>query len=193
MKKNIGVIILAAGWGRRIGKSKALLRLDDKSYLEFIIDKFCSFGLPRSIVAVVNTEVEKYIIQNQISVKYQLNKNPDKGMSSSIKLGLDKLSGKKYYLIYPVDHPNVSITTITKLFESLNNRKEYYQPQYKGRNGHPIIIHNSIISEIYDKLDSPLNLLLKNYLRQIIQVNDKEILRNINYPKDIIRKTKKEN
>jgi len=189
MKKKIGIIILAAGWGRRIGKSKALLKLDDKIYLNFIAEKFAAIEQDKSIIAVINTEVKQYITSHHLKIKYVVNSDPDKGMSSSVKLGLQSLPKHDYYMIYPVDHPNVSLKTIQILLGSLMQKEAYYQPRFQNRNGHPIIIPQTIIFEIIDKLDSPLNTLLKNYRRVLVEVDDSEILRNINYPQDIIKKT----
>ncbi|MEA1972510.1 MAG: NTP transferase domain-containing protein, partial [Candidatus Cloacimonadota bacterium] len=113
-------------------------------------------------------------------------------MSSSILLGIKHLQECNNYMIYPVDHPNVSFETIVTLIESHNRKKNYYIPTYKNKGGHPIIIPNIIVKEIYSKLGLPLNILLKNYESVRVAVQDKEILRNINYKKEIITNSKKE-
>jgi len=188
--KKLGIIILAAGQGRRIGFPKALLTLENQTYLEIIISKLSKITCETEMISVINSFVEEILTMKKLEFPTVINSNTDDGMSSSIKLGIDNLPECDFFMIYPVDHPKVEFSTIQKLVDSCEDEESYYVPTYKNRKGHPIIISAKIIKQIHSKLDNPLNVLLKDFSCKTVCTDDAEILRNINYKEDIDKRIK---
>ncbi len=122
-KSEIGLIILAAGASVRMGKPKQLLEFNGKTLLQRAVqtalDSEC-----RPIVVVLGARIE--FLKNEIKdfdVQIAENADWEKGMSSSIKTGLEKLleinnqiSG---IVIMVCDQPFVSAELINQIIETL--------------------------------------------------------------------------
>lgn len=118
-KSEIGLIILAAGASVRMGKSKQSLDFEGKTLLQRTIqtalDSEC-----RPIVVILGSQID--VLKNEIkNFDVQIVENADweKGMSSSIKTGLEKIleinnriSG---VVIMVCDQPFVSAELINRL------------------------------------------------------------------------------
>jgi CTP:molybdopterin cytidylyltransferase MocA len=101
----IGCIVLAAGKGERMGGvAKAQLRLPDgRTFLEAIL----AAAAPWRTVVVTSPA---YPIPGA-----RTNDQPERGMISSIWVGLDALEGCEAVLVWPVDTPLVRAATVQKI------------------------------------------------------------------------------
>ena len=157
---NIVAIILAAGEGSRIGMPKWQLEYEGKNFLEIIVDKLNS-TLINNVICVVNGQAIPQINYSDIVI----NSQPEDGMLSSIYCGiqysLKRLASTNGYLIYPVDHPYVAVSTLLDLKNEFSNVVKKYDcvksrsncnftitPCFKGISGHPIIISSSLAEKI---------------------------------------------
>ncbi|NTW32149.1 MAG: NTP transferase domain-containing protein [Bacteroidetes bacterium] len=178
------VLILAAGFSNRMGQSKALLAFDkDKTFLEKIIEEYIKYG-SSEIIVVINKNIEKEIIKNQILIentRFVINKNPENGRWSSILTGLKILGKKNNCFIQNVDNPFVSADLLFDM-ETKISFDNYVAPVFKGKGGHPILLGNEIIKNILamDETDRDLKGFLKKFNRTEVETNDKNILVNIN-------------
>ncbi len=105
-------------------------------------------------------------------------------MIDSIVLGLNAFSDE-YYIIYPVDFPFVKKGTVDLLIEQTTNKQDVVKPTYLGISGHPILISANIRDSILQNPTLPLSKYLDPKKTSRINCNDKGILKNVNYLKDI--------
>ena len=180
----IAALILAAGSGGRVGMPKWQLELEGKTFLDIICDKLASVQL-KDVICVKR---EQFEIKNP-SLKYVINPNPKQGMISSVYYGLKTYPDYEAYLIWPVDHPFVEVSTIAGLKNMCeSNKKKVIRPISNGITGHPIVMPNSLINY----LQSPgypggLRQLIKDSKVEIfdLPVNDLGILKNVNVITDL--------
>lgn len=84
----LGVVILAAGAGRRFGGGKLLALLDDRPLVQHVVDAVCDWG-PAAVVAVLGHEADiaERIVDWGPAVLVR-NADPDRGLASSLVLGI---------------------------------------------------------------------------------------------------------
>jgi molybdenum cofactor cytidylyltransferase len=84
----LGVVILAAGAGRRFGGGKLLALLDDRPLVQHVVDAVCDWG-PAAVVAVLGHEADiaERIVDWGPAVLVR-NPDPDRGLASSLVLAI---------------------------------------------------------------------------------------------------------
>ncbi|HEY2932054.1 MAG TPA: nucleotidyltransferase family protein [Acidobacteriota bacterium] len=161
--KRFGALILAAGESRRIGYPKALLRWEDQSFLEKIIETLRASRVDE-IHVVVSTAGEALLRQHLHlpGVRLVVNPDPSRGQFSSLQEGLRNLDAD-VVLICLVDHPKVSASVVFELKEAcIATDALAVIPRFQGRRGHPIAIKKDLISLM---LDAPAGASAKEVLR----------------------------
>ncbi|MCP4583614.1 MAG: nucleotidyltransferase family protein [candidate division Zixibacteria bacterium] len=189
---NIPGVILAAGEGKRIGKNKALIKIDGTSFLELVTDSLRDGGCDSIIVVGGASSDEVKKLSEKLGVIFVLNENWQKGQFSSLKTGLSSINEKQSRLMITlVDHPFVNQNTYHRLIkESFDNPDHIIIPIYEARRGHPIIIPKLIIDEVISAPDdSILRDIIFNHKELIheLVVEDPGILRDIDVKEDIIK------
>ncbi|WP_425390742.1 nucleotidyltransferase family protein [Ekhidna sp.] len=124
MKANgdIGLMILAAGASSRLGQPKQLVKFEDKPLLQHTLDIGQEVNVQeRVLVLGAKSElIQEVIIPGTFSIIH--NYEWDKGMSTSIHVGLKSLEGKhtnlKHVIIMLSDQPYVTIEIINQLIAS---------------------------------------------------------------------------
>ena len=187
----ITAILLAAGQSKRLkGENKLTKLFKGKPLINHIL-----FSLIKSkvnnIVIVLGYEhlkIKTKLLRSK-KIKFAINKNYKKGMSSSIKTGLKKLpKNSQGFLIVLGDMPNITKTTINKICSSITRSdKEIILPKFKNRTGNPIGFKQSMIKNIYKiKGDRGAKNIIKQNSKKIKFVNiySKSILTNLNTKKD---------
>jgi CTP:molybdopterin cytidylyltransferase MocA len=184
-------IILAGGRSSRMGIPKPLCRFGRKRLLELVIAT-CRKASCASPIVVLGFGHKKILREVDLSrVKVLLNKTPQLGQISSVKLGLRFLDlSKKGFLIYPVDHPLVraeDIRLLIKEFKRHRLGKKIFLPVCKGKKGHPVLFDISLRKEIIALKDdkSLRDILHKDPSRiTLVKVNNPWISMNMNTLED---------
>tara|TARA_Y100000590_G_C15619512_1_gene977024 strand:+ start:536 stop:1108 length:573 start_codon:yes stop_codon:yes gene_type:complete len=187
----ISAILLAAGQSKRMGGENKLLKIyRGKILINHILYSLIKSSVNKIIIVLgfEHLKIRKKLLKSK-KIKIVINKNYKKGMSSSIKTGLNKLSKKdKGFLIVQGDMPKVTKTTINKICLSIiKSNKKIFLPKFKDRTGNPIGFKQSLIKLIYNiKGDrGAKNLIKKNGENiKLININSKSILTNFNKKKD---------
>lgn len=183
----MAAIILAAGRGGRIGGPKIFLRMGKIFFWEMIATRLKKAGMEDQAI-IIRPEHRKTFSTIKTPF-FIVNRQPDRGMFSSIRIGLSKMKGYDGYLICPVDHPLVSTVTYRKIIRYITlNPKSVVRPVYRGKVGHPIFLPLNIVRKLTRlKNDNRLDYFLKKYREDILDINvkDKHILSNINIPRDL--------
>ncbi len=177
----IEAIILAGGKSSRLKRNKMLLKVDNVPLILHTINCYRPFVDKVIVVTGKYHQEISELLKNEEKVIVVENKDYELGMFSSVKVGVNATSGD--FLLTPGDCPFVKKETIKKILEG---KGKIRVPRYQNEDGHPIYISKEYKQEI---LDFPLDLNLKvfrdskNY--EIINVDDKNILMNLNSVLDL--------
>ena len=183
----ISALILAAGKGSRIGTPKLMLEVNDKSFVNVIIDKVRRAGI-KDVVCVVSEETYKWAKENIKHCRIVVNPEPEKGMITSVYFGAMQINDCAGIMIIPVDHPFIKSETIKILLSKAEeNSDSIIKPRFEGKSGHPVIVPYKLIKTITkENFGDGLNdVIKKSGNRQVYaDVNDNGILKNINTKED---------
>lgn len=184
----IAAVILAAGSGRRIGIPKLKLQLDGEYFINIIISKLITSGIIE-LVSIVRADDTEWLKENAISDSFIVNKEPELGMLSSVKLGIKHFLDTDGIMIFPVDHPFVSIDTIKGLKEAfVNDKSKIIKPFVRGKSGHPLVVPSSVFELILNGSgDEKLNNIINGAGIDIYryETEDDGIVRNVNFPEEL--------
>ncbi|MFA7360171.1 MAG: NTP transferase domain-containing protein [Candidatus Kapaibacterium sp.] len=184
----ITAVILAAGSGKRIGTPKLKLKSGNEFFVNIITNNLKSEGI-NDIVCIIRKDDLEWFKENAAVSDYIINDNPESGMISSVRLGVEMYKQKGGILLFPVDHPFVTGNTIKNLMTYFGKNKDsVIKPYYKDKSGHPIIVPNSLFKYILKSNNSKsLNGIIRESLISVVKtdIDDECILRNINSPEDL--------
>lgn len=167
----INAIIMASGYGRRMGKDKLLLPFRGKLLVEHIIEKvmecnFCS----RTIVARDERILGIALKKGFKAVK---NNSANKGQSESIKLGIKNTLKGKGYMFFTADQPLIQIETIRLLMDVFNkNSNSIIVPRFGDKRGNPVIFPGKFVDELMlIEGDKGGKTVINNHIKDIIFVD----------------------
>ena len=168
-------IVLAGGKSTRMGTNKLLLDFKGHPLLWHTIQSVDPF-VNRVIVVTGRYDQEIRDALKDLKVTFVYNKDYELGMFSSVLTGVKET--KEDFLVIPGDCPFVSSDTIKKI---LNGKGEIRYPKYHDEEGHPLYISKKYKSELLSmSLDSNLKLFRNSKKCEIIDVEDKNIVMNLN-------------
>ena len=147
----INAILLAAGQSKRLKSENKLIKLYKKIPLINHSLKVLQKSKINKIIIVLghqNKEVKKVIKKNK-KIVFIFNKDFKKGMASSIKVGLKKISkNDKGFIIVQSDMPFIKVSDINKICNSIKSKKYLvYALRYKKKVGNPIGFDVSIMKK----------------------------------------------
>lgn len=152
--KKYAIIILSAGNSSRLGKPKQLLQYKGKTLLERIV--FEALKIDSANVIIV-TGAQKALLEKAVAgmeIYFCHNSNWQSGMSSSIKIGLEKaleINNKTEAVLLCVsDQPFVDVDLLQNLISTFEKNKKITASFYNGTPGTPAIFPKHIFSELSD-------------------------------------------
>lgn len=166
-----------------MGGPKWQLEIAGRSFLDHVLQTLRDAGLSQ-IVCVVGRQFPARVQRLFPAVAFVTNNQPNKGMLSSVKIGLTQLMALKGVLIVPVDHPLVRKATYIALMEKfIEDPDAVVKPIHQERSGHPILIPQRLFAQIIrsDSQASLNELIRTSNLKQVrLPCDDPGILNNIN-------------
>ena len=147
----ISAIFLAAGQSKRLLKENKLLKIyKKKPLINHSLQPIIKSKIGKIIIVIgfEKNRLKKTIIKSK-KITFIFNKNYKKGMSSSIKCGLKKITKKnKGFIIVQSDMPFIKTKHINKICSSIL-KKKYLIHALKFRNtiGNPIGFDISILNK----------------------------------------------
>ena len=183
MAKSIPAIILSGGLSKRLGKPKALVEVNGTTLLEHAIEKLHNVGC-NPIVVVVNKDLQFEALMRSKGAVIVVNKNPEKGRTGSLKIGLNSILSElgrmpKSVIMSPIDRPGWKSGHITKLLES-NVSSCLLQ---NGKKGHPVnLVKSDLLNVINASDDTPLRDLVDF---DTVEIHDGLLSLNIDTPDDL--------
>ena len=147
----IKAILLAAGQSKRMKSENKLIKLyKNKPLINYSLNVLTKSKVNKIIIVLGHQHKElKKIIKKNKKIIFTYNKNYQKGMASSIKNGLKKISKKdKGFIVAQSDMPFVKQSDINKICRSINSKKFLVHAlKYKNRVGNPIGFDSSLIKK----------------------------------------------
>jgi molybdenum cofactor cytidylyltransferase len=120
-------------------------------------------------------------------VRIAVNPDPSRGMFSSIQIGMAATTGDPI-LVLPGDMPFVKAETVAALLAAHARDPRLISPQCDGRRGHPIVLPaplRSIITTVDPHHELSTFLAPLKASRLIVNVDDRGILRDVDFVKDL--------
>ena len=147
----IKAILLAAGQSKRMKSENKLIKLyKNKPLINYSLNVLTKSKAKKIIIVLGHQHKElKKIIKKNKKIIFTYNKNYKKGMASSIKNGLKKISkNDKGFIVAQSDMPFVKQSDINKICRSINSQKFLIHAlKYKTRVGNPIGFDSSLIKK----------------------------------------------
>ena len=147
----IKAILLAAGQSKRMKSENKLIKLyKNKPLINYSLNVLTKSKVNKIIIVLGHQHKEfKKIIKKNKKIIFTYNKNYKKGMASSIKNGLKKISkNDKGFIVAQSDMPFVKQSDINKICRSINSKKFLVHAlKYKNRLGNPIGFDSSLIKK----------------------------------------------
>jgi CTP:molybdopterin cytidylyltransferase MocA len=130
-------IVLAAGAGRRLGRPKADLMVAGERLVDRAVRVLSDSGCAEVVVVVrADTRVDGAVVV--------VNSDPDRGMGSSLRLGLAAASGDRAAIVL-VDNPGITADAVRRTLEVT---APIAVATYGGRRGHPVVINRPLWTSV---------------------------------------------
>ena len=147
----IKAILLAAGQSKRIKSENKLTKLYKKKPLLNHSLKALHKSKVNKVIIVLGhqqKEVKKIIKKNKKNI-FSFNKNFRKGMASSIKVGLKKVSkNDKGFIVVQSDMPFIKSSDINKIYNSIKSKKFLVHVlKFRNKVGNPIGFDISVVKK----------------------------------------------
>lgn len=158
---NIDCLIPAAGVSSRMGKWKMTLPYKKTTIIENSIKNALTACNRVIVVTGYRSDELVKLVQKPKSVITTTNNNFGNGMFSSIQAGVD-LIDSEWFFITMGDMPDINENIYKSLIEAKDknlNNFDIIRPIYKGKRGHPVLLHKKTIKAI---LAEPFSSEMKN-------------------------------
>mgnify|MGYP001492795733 CR=1 FL=1 len=148
----ITAILLAAGQSKRlVNQNKLIKNYKRKPLINHVVQSIIKSKIEKLIIVLgfEYLKVKKKVNKNK-KIQFVINHNYKKGISSSIKCGLKKISNKNYgFIIVQADMPKISKNIFNKLHTEIKtNKKEIFVPIKNNKIGNPIGFKISMINKL---------------------------------------------
>lgn len=199
MKNNVSFVLLTGGKSERMGQPKGLLFNKEEYWLETQLKSIASSGGKEVYIALgfhtvaycealpwLTSALQAPITYMHLNIRAVENLYPERGSFSSLQTVLSQIEEPKTILLCPIDVPIPKDETLELLLEK---QQTIVIPNYKGKNGHPIVMTASFWKPLLqlDPSNSRLDYLIKtcpSAMIGIVPVENPEVILNLNTPED---------
>lgn len=147
LSETVVAVILAAGESRRMGRSKPLLKIGEKNFVEHICLQLWAAGIHDIMVVLGHNAAE---ISRACPASLQVVVNPyyTLGQFSSLQCAIRNMpAGAQAALVCLADQPHISAQVINRIL-ACRETGTIVRPAYNGRNGHPILYGQALFPHI---------------------------------------------
>ena len=183
-------LILAAGASARMGRPKATLELDGRSFVELGVATLLEAGC--SPVLVVDGAHRLGALDGASVVH---NASWRRGPLSSLQVGLREALAREPSLdaivVHHVERPRVRARTVCALIDaSLAEPGCIWQPSWAGRSGHPLVWPCTLFDALLhlDPIDETARTLTRGAaasMRRKLDVDDPGVIDNVDTPAEL--------
>lgn len=194
----VSVVCLLAGFSKRMGKPKQHVVIKNQSFLEMIVSKIKRLETDMLIAKVIfvgqsdDHKARRLVEKNNYS--WLNNSKPQLGPLHSLRLAVENIDSNSAVVIWPVDHPMVSLDTVKKILNASRLEPDLIiVPSDGSKRGHPAVFPAWSQKEFFlVPLDEGARAVLKQYPKRIhhIVVDDYWAFANMNSPDSLIQAQK---
>jgi len=188
----LSLIVLAAGKSTRMrGRNKLLVKVESRPIIRGVVEAGLKSKVDEVIV-VLGWEADK--IQkalDDLPCRFVVNKDYEKGQSSSVKAGLREVGGAtQAILILPGDVAMIDASSINLVINEYARRKHpIIVAAHKSRPGHPILLDRQLFKEIeqIDEQSFGLKAVVKKHEGTVrfVEAGSSNVLRDVDTPEDL--------
>jgi molybdenum cofactor cytidylyltransferase len=157
----IVAVVLSAGESSRMGRTKAFLPFEGKTFIETIVTALKQSRVGQIVVVLGHKAEEIRQRVEQLPVTPLINPDYKNGQLSSLHVAIRYLmrsadiTAIDGILVHLVDHPYINSALVDRMIESFYaSQKLIVLPRYRSRRGHPVIFSASLFGEL---LQAPLD------------------------------------
>lgn len=137
-RKNIVVILLAAGSGSRFGGEKLLHPLEDGVAIAAHAARNLLAVTPDVIAVVRWGDFPLYDMMEQEGCQVTMFRDAARGMGASLAHGVAEARAADGWVVALADMPRIAPATIRSVIAALEQGALIAAPAYKGERGHPV-------------------------------------------------------
>ena len=196
----LAVLLLAAGEGSRLGTHpKALLLKDGQTLLRRFSSAIQGFAPTEYIVVTgfhaeaIESEAERLNASLAHPIEVIRNPAPERGQASSVRLGLESLTGEFDVLLVALsDQPKIGARQIQELLDAFLRREigeEVILPMVEGKRGNPVLFSRKAISEILANPGMVCRQYMDSHSEQVraMLTSNRAFVLDVDTPEDIQR------
>ena len=185
---DIPIILLAAGGSSRMGKPKQLLPWNSQTLIEHQIQTLLKTGNPVNVVLGSHSNHIIPVIE-KFKINIIINKNWEKGMGSSIAIGVSGLTNKlpdaEGVLFTLLDQPLVTVEYLRKMLDVFQPGKQQIVVSVSdaGWKGVPALFDKCYFDEL-QSLDGEqgAKIVMKSHAQNVKQVECGNLLEDMDTP-----------
>jgi molybdenum cofactor cytidylyltransferase len=189
---SVAAIVLAAGLSKRMGEDKLSLKLRDSNVFNTTLQAVTKAGFQQVIVV---TRPGSNLVDQARSYNCQITENitPEKGLSSSLKVGLNALESSVQGALFALaDQPLVTPEIYNRLINSYRKKLKLVTcPLYRGKRGNPTIFDRRTWPDLQlikgDQGGRPLLNKLTEDQVDLVAVDDPAVVTDLDTPADYAR------
>ena len=189
MAGRTGLILLAAGASRRMGRTKQLLPIQGEPALVVCLRRILAGGISEVVVVVGHHRSSILPLLADLPVSVALNAQPESQMADSVQAGLAALPADVTgILVGLADHPLVLPATYSLLRRQHELRPDLLVvPTWRGRGGHPTLFPAPMLPPAPEQ--KPLNRIIAENPGKTMRlaVDDPGVVMDMDYPEDYRR------
>jgi molybdenum cofactor cytidylyltransferase len=183
-------IVPAAGRSSRFGSMKLLARVGDDHLIDRTVASLLDAHVTQLLlVTAAHVDLSETRSLGDPRVVRLTNPAPERGMFSSIQVGLGALNDAAVVLILPADMPFVRPSTIEAVTVECERTGQSVVAAHAGRRGHPLALPGALVPALLKA--SPAGS-LRDALTSLgavvtaVEVDDPGVLRDVDVPSDLM-------
>lgn len=191
-KASVGIVVLAAGSGRRCGANKLLVEDNNGEpiFMKAVKTAIASDAKPVFVVTGCNhEEVEEHLKKYDVNIVY--NRAYETGVQSSIDIGIKSVpTSCDGAILFPADMPNITSSDINRLIAKFDktSEKAICTIIHKGVKNNPILWSKSLYHKaqiIPENANMRPVLIEHNDYIKTVEIRDSKKVLDINYPSQL--------
>lgn len=180
-------MIPAAGASQRMGRPKALLRIDDDTFLRRVVRALSDGGCDPVYVVVEEGDDPAAEEASAAGARVLHNPDPGEGPITSLRLALAALDDGTEGVVYlPLDHALVEPRHVARLLaEADASGAPLALPVHEGKRGHPAFFGRTLFEELSDpELEGGARTVVHRYLdrARLLPTDDPAVVVDIDTP-----------
>jgi len=190
----ISLIVLAAGKSTRMrGKNKLLTKIKGTPMIRRVVQAALKSRVDEVLVVLGWQAAKVRGVLADLPCRLAVNKDYEKGQSSSVKVGLGEISPMtRAVLILPGDIATIDAPAINMVLDSyLLGHHLIVVAGHKGRPGHPILFGSQLFREIelIDEKTFGLKAIVVRHEGDVrlVETGSSKVLKDVDTPEDLRR------